>query len=77
MSVQELYDTSTWIRTGRQCKCIVHTETQPDPGGRAIDRGAGLRPFVGCCAADPVPRGSEMEYQHVLHRRLRDRSCDR
>lgn len=26
-SVQEMNDTSTWIRTGRQWKCVMHTDT--------------------------------------------------
>lgn len=26
-SVQEMYDTSTWVKAGKQWKCILHTET--------------------------------------------------
>jgi hypothetical protein len=34
-SVQEMNDTSTWIRVGRQWKCVMHTETKADSGGPA------------------------------------------
>lgn len=34
-SLQEMNDTSTWIRTGRQWKCVMHTETPADAGGAA------------------------------------------
>jgi len=32
-TVQEMNDTSTWIRSGRRWKCVMHTETPAEAGG--------------------------------------------
>ncbi len=34
-AVQEMNDSSTWIQAGERWKCVMHTETQAEPGGPA------------------------------------------
>ena len=34
-SVQEMNDSSTWIRTGQEWKCVMHTETAAESGSPA------------------------------------------